>query len=721
MNDGNSYRGIDRFRLIAALLILAIHTSPLSSLSAEGDFILTRIIARIAVPFFMMTSGFFLLSAYRRNADRLRTFVKKTAAIYGVAILLYLPLNLYTGYFGKEHLLPNLLKDLLLDGTLYHLWYLPASILGAVIAWGLVRRLGFGKAALFASLLYLVGLFGDSYYGIAEKIPFLRAMYDSIFEITDYTRNGFFFAPVFFVLGGMIADQPCRFSRKRCLIGFAASLTGLIAEGLLLHKAGIQRHDSMYLLLIPCMFFLFSALTYQRGKRSVLCRTCALTVYIIHPMVIVAVRLFAKLTHTQSLFVDNSIVHFLTVGILSFAFALLIALPVTKRSGKKTDAKDRAWLEINLNNLEHNVAALQGAMPEGCELMAVLKAEGYGHGAYEIATCVNRAGVKAFAVATIDEGIALRGYGIRGEILILGYTAPARAKELHRYDLTQTLIDDAYAALLDRQGYRIKAHIKVDTGMHRLGFDCTDTAAIGRAFAGKHLTVCGIYTHLCVSDSLLPEDAAFTKRQTERFYRLLDDLKKQGIRIPKIHMQSSAGFLNYPELKGHYIRAGIALYGVSGSPDDQTKSKLDLRPVLSLKTRIVHICAVGNGESAGYGRAFVAQRDSRIGILPVGYADGIPRALSCGKGEVLIRGQRVPVVGRVCMDQLAVDLTDIREASVGDLVTLIGRDSEDELTAAEVADRAGSISNELLSRMGRRLKITVCRRGPALKPPSVPS
>ena len=217
MTKHESYTGIDYFRMVAALLIVAIHTSPLASFSATGDFIVTRIIARVAVPFFFVTSGFFLISRYSYNADKLKTFIKRTACIYGIAIVIYIPINIYNGYFRMENLLPNLIKDIIFDGTLYHLWYLPASIIGAAIAWYLVKRVSYRKAFVITTVLYLVGLFGDSYYGIAQDIPCLHNFYRMLFQVTDYTRNGIFFASIFFVLGGYIADNKNKFSCKESI------------------------------------------------------------------------------------------------------------------------------------------------------------------------------------------------------------------------------------------------------------------------------------------------------------------------------------------------------------------------------------------------------------------------------------------------------------------------------------------------------------------------
>lgn len=368
---------------------------------------------------------------------------------------------------------------------------------------------------------------------------------------------------------------------------------------------------------------------------------------------------------------------------------------------------DRAWVEINLENLNHNIEVLNSALPEGCQLMAVVKANGYGHGAEGIATQLEKLGVTAFAVATIDEGIALRQAGVRSEILILGYTDPHRAGELSTFNLMQTIVSYEYALNLEQEGYQIKVHIKIDTGMHRLGFEYSDVDEIATCFSLRCLNVLGIYSHLCVSDSLNTQDADFTHLQIDRFYRLLDKLSSRGIIIPKTHLQSSYGLLNYPEIRCSYVRAGVALYGVHSSQDIQTKLQLDLRPVLSLKSRIVQIRTISAGEAVGYGRSYITQKDTRLAIVPIGYADGIPRALSCKDFCVLIKGTLVPIVGRICMDQLAIDVSTVPDAAIGDEVTLIGQDGKREIKAVELAEETGSITNEILSRIGRRLGIVM--------------
>lgn len=366
--------------------------------------------------------------------------------------------------------------------------------------------------------------------------------------------------------------------------------------------------------------------------------------------------------------------------------------------------RDRAWIEVNLDNLRHNAIVLQEMMLEDCELMAVVKADAYGHGAERVACFLNEIGIKSFAVATIDEGIVLRKAGVIGDILILGYTDLERAMELVKYRLIQTSISYDYAKSLNEAGLNIETHIKIDTGMHRMGMDKDNIERVVEIFSFKYLNISGIYTHLSVSDSREREDIEFTQRQIDSFYKLLRELENRRVKIPKIHIQSSYGLLNYPEIKCDYARMGIALYGVLSEAGDNTKLKPDLRPVLSLKSKLALIRDIKIGESVGYARAFIAERDSRIGVIPIGYGDGIPRNLSCGHQSVLINGYKVPIIGRICMDQLMVDITDIPQVKIGDTVVFIGKSDDKEIPITEMAYNGNTITNELLSRLGNRLK-----------------
>ena len=343
----------------------------------------------------------------------------------------------------------------------------------------------------------------------------------------------------------------------------------------------------------------------------------------------------------------------------------------------------RAWIEIDRGALRHNVKVLQSLLPPGCALMPAVKANAYGHGAVLIARECQEMGIHAFCVATLNEGIELRQNGIKGEILILGWTHSGQASLLHEYNLTQTVMSCAYARDLDSYNQFIQVHIKIDTGMHRLGIAWDRRSEIADIFHFPNLQVTGAYTHLCC-DSLAEE-------QGRRFYAAVE-----GFPIPKLHLLASDGLLYHPELGGDYARVGIALYGA-------TTVRQGLRPVLSLKARVAQVRELPTGESVGYELQFTARRPSRIAALTIGYGDGLPRSLSCGVGNVLLHRQKSPVAGMICMDQTLVDVTDIPEVSVGDIAVLIGKTGTEEIRAVDMAVQAGTISNEILSCLGPRL------------------
>lgn len=364
----------------------------------------------------------------------------------------------------------------------------------------------------------------------------------------------------------------------------------------------------------------------------------------------------------------------------------------------------RAWIELDMAALRHNIAALSALLPEGCQLMPVVKANAYGHGAILIAQELNQAGIRAFCVATVHEGAELRKNGIKGEILVLGYTHPQEFPLLWQYDLTQTILDRAYGEVLNACGTPVQAQIKIDTGMHRLGEPWDALEEIARIFHCKNLRITGAYTHLCAGTAASPQDRAFTLEQGQRFYAMRAELKKQGYTLPAVHLLSSYGLLHYPELGGDYARVGIALYGVLSTGTDMRACLPPLWPVLSLKARVAQIREVKAGEGVGYDLQFVPRRDSKLAILTIGYADGLPRNLSCGTGSVLLNGRRAPIAGRICMDQTLVDITDIPTAAPGDTALLIGKSGALEITACDLAEQAGTISNEILSRLSTRLE-----------------
>ena len=706
MTKDKQYGGLDAFKLIAALLIICIHTSPLAAFSANADFFLTRIVARIAVPFFLMVSGFFILPQYlferSRDTRPLMRFLEKAALLYALAIVIYLPVNFYAGQFkGLDAV--DLIRMILFDGTFYHLWYLPAVIFGVMILFLLSRKLPFQAVMSISLLLYGIGLMGDSYFGAISGVPVLSTVYDAMFHAFSYTRNGLFYAPVFLAMGAWFGHSTRTCSVKMSTAGFALSMVLMTVEGFSLHHLGWQRHDSMYLALLPCMYFLYQLVMAWDRKPGPFLRTISTWIYLIHPLSIVVVRGAAKVTGLVDVLVQNSLIHYLAVSVLSVLFAVLVAkLPIFRK--KKAFQKGRAWIELDRAALRHNVDALHALLPNGCELMPAVKTNAYGHGAVLISRELNRLGVSAFCVATVQEGIELRRNGVTGTILVLGYTHPSDFPLLYRYHLTQTVLDDSYAKVLDRYGKRIPVHIKIDTGMRRLGERSEKIEEISRIFECRNLKIEGIFTHLCVADETSPESIKFTQAQAKAFYNVIDKLCQRGYICPKKHIVSSDGLLYYPELAENYARVGIALYGMLSTRADTERCGISLEPVLSIKARVALVKDLFQGEAAGYGLQFVASQDTRIAVVAIGYGDGIPRSLSFGIGSVLIQGIKAPIVGRICMDQMLVDISNIPNVKAGDVAVIIGQSGDEKITACDLAEQTGTISNEILSRLGERLQ-----------------
>ena len=505
---------LDWFRLLAAFLVVCNHTSPLDSFAPGADFWLTRVLARVAVPFFFMVSGYFLS---QKNWAHTGKFLKKTALVYALAVVLYLPLNWYNGGFASPL---QWLQKLLLDGTLYHLWYFPAVLLGVVIARNLAR-LPAPAALSLAGLLYLIGVGGDSYYGFTAAVPALKTLYDGIFLVFSYTRNGLFFAPLFLLLGA----SGLRWSRWTSAVGLVLSLLGMSLEAFWLRDLDWPRHDSMYLLLPLCMVFLFSLLLGENRGEDKKARRVSLLVYLLHPWSIVLVRGGAEAAGLEGIFVENSLGHFCAV----LALTVWMALALDGLRPIRPDPRGRAWAEVDLEALARNAQTLESTLSPECRLMAVVKADGYGHGAVPAARRLWKEGVRAFAVASLSEGISLRKHGVRGTILILGYTPPREVPLLRRWHLTQTVADEAHGRALAAQGKPVKVHLALDTGMHRLGVPAEDRAAIQRLYRLKHLRITGTFSHLCVSDSLEPDQVDFTQKQLSRFYGTLDWMREQGL------------------------------------------------------------------------------------------------------------------------------------------------------------------------------------------------
>ncbi len=879
MRTKPNYGWLDRFRIIAALAVIAIHTSPLDTFHEGADFFLTRVLARIAVPFFFMVTGHFVVAGFlpsgkaapsTKSMVRFRKFLAKTSMLYLFCIILYLPVGIYAGHY-KDMSVGIMLRMLFFDGTFYHLWYFPACIMGVALVYLLSRFLSLGAMTAVSAVLYAIGLLGDSYYGLVEKVPALEAFYGFLFQISSYTRNGLFLAPLFLVLGAWMAGaaqgQDGRdLSEKRLFLCSLSALSFALmtGEAFLLRHFQFQRHDSMYLLLVPVMLFLYRFLLCIPVKSDRAFRTASTWIYVLHPAFIVVVRGIAKPLGLTGLLVDNSLVHYLAVSFLSVAaaFAMVWLQSMLKarrqsavetgpaargvargQSRKQSEASDgawteesaeddwdsdwdnmgdmeeggfdmahedelncdypqeaeeaygeaymeeaglsdgipltdgpeegaaedmesdsyateedfpeeqseshagygeaadplhraspasRAWIEVDTRALAHNVDTLRARLPQGCRLMPAVKAQGYGHGAVLISRELNALGVDAFCVAGIGEAIELREADIRGEILILGYTPPEDFPLLAQYQLIQTVIDYPYACLLSQAEADIHVHIGIDTGMHRLGIRCEEIDDIRAVYDLPHIVIDGLFTHLCASDSPLPEHRAFTEAQVRAFYQVVDYLKEAGCPCPSLHLLASYGLLTLlqgrsglreepsrrfaerriasAELKlaADYVRPGIALYGVMSTEADTGPWKGILKPVLSLKAKVVSVRPLYAGEGAGYGIAFTAEEDMRIAAVSIGYADGLPRELSHGKGSVLIGGHRAPIIGRICMDQTIVDVTGIPRIQPGDTAVIIGADRGEEITVGQIAEQCGTITNEILSRLGARLdRVTV--------------
>lgn len=324
--------GLDLFRPVAAALVIAIHTSPLEGFDGDLDFFLTRIIARLAVPFFFMVTGQFvlggLLSGEEKALPKVMRYVGRTLVLYIVATVLYLPLGIYAGYYSQLSF-ASALRLFLFDGGFYHLWYFPALMTGIPVIVGLSRMLSERGLIISCLLLYIIGLFGDSYYGFISGVPLVSQVYELFFCIFSYTRNGIFMAPIFLLMGTLAARQR-HCSRSFCIIGFALSLSLMTVEGFTLKLMEVQRHDSMYVFLLPAAFFLYRLLTVGEVPPVKSLRRLSAYVYLLHPAVIVAVRGAAKVLGAAGLLVDNTLVHFLVVCVVSFAAAWILVV-VAKR------------------------------------------------------------------------------------------------------------------------------------------------------------------------------------------------------------------------------------------------------------------------------------------------------------------------------------------------------------------------------------------------------
>lgn len=362
------------------------------------------------------------------------------------------------------------------------------------------------------------------------------------------------------------------------------------------------------------------------------------------------------------------------------------------------------WAEIYLGAIAHNIGEVRRKVGKKVRILGVVKADGYGHGAIFISRAILQAGADCLGVASLDEARELRGAGLKSPILIFGSSLPEETEEIVRHNLTATVCTEEFTSSLARigkergQARKIKVHIEVDTGMGRVGvYFKMAVDFIKRVAENEDLEIEGIYTHFPSADE---EDKAFSLTQIERFQQVLACLEREGIHIPFKHMANSAAILSLPESYCNLVRPGLLLYGLY--PSLKMKKKLDLRPALSLKTKIVYLKKTPPGRPISYGRTYITKRETVIATLPVGYGDGYSRFLS-NKGEVLMRGRRAPIRGQICMDQMLVEVGHIPGAKVGEEVVLIGKQGQESIAVEEIAERIGTVPHEIVSRLGKRV------------------
>lgn len=369
--------------------------------------------------------------------------------------------------------------------------------------------------------------------------------------------------------------------------------------------------------------------------------------------------------------------------------------------------EQRSWIEIDLDQIKQNYLSYKSSLRKDTEIMAVIKADAYGHGDAHIAKWLTEQGCHLFAVSNIDEAVGLRNAGIKGEILILGYTSPKYAKTLAYLDLSQTIVSTEYAETLAQTGQRVKCQFAIDTGMNRIGLDgdfpeaCEETI---RKYAFS-LNVEGLFTHLCVADIDNPECKGFTLGQIRKFRAVAD--RVTDLNLPFVHCCNSAGGLFYlnDDLDfdgiGSIVRLGIILYGLK--PDDRNHLPIDIHPAMTWKSVVSMVKNVHSGEFIGYGRSFKVEKEMIVATITTGYADGLNRQLS-NKGFVMIDGKKAPIVGRICMDQTLVDVTNIPKVKMGDEVVILGKSGNLVYSADDMARDLGTIGYEVICGITKRVQ-----------------
>lgn len=360
------------------------------------------------------------------------------------------------------------------------------------------------------------------------------------------------------------------------------------------------------------------------------------------------------------------------------------------------------YCEVDLGAVGWNFAQVREVVGPGVKILSIVKADAYGHGAPEVAAALAAAGSDGFGVATLEEALELREAGIRGPILVLTAIYPEHVDEFFRADLKPALSDlptlNALEAQTRKRGRMLKFHLKVDTGMGRLGLLHSEVESwLADLDKLGSLQLEGLFSQLAHAEDASGE---YTKTQLENFERVVQRLRRAGYKPPLVHLANSAGVIGVPGAHCTMVRPGLMLYGLYPAPE--MARRIELRPALSWKTRILQVKELPAASSVGYGRTFVTRRKSLIAALPVGYADGYHRLLS-NRGAVIVRGKRAPIVGRISMDLTLVDVTDIRGVTHGDEVVLLGRQGGENISADEIAGWAETISYEIVTSIGARV------------------
>lgn len=385
--------------------------------------------------------------------------------------------------------------------------------------------------------------------------------------------------------------------------------------------------------------------------------------------------------------------------------------PLRKSHGDPyTEPYSRVYAEINLDNIIKNMEALAANLPAGTGIIGVVKTDGYGHGAVPVAKTIEPF-VCGYAVAAVEEGLILRRHGVTKPVLVLGSTHRRHYEEMLKYEISPTIFEYEKAEALSKIAVSMRRtasiHIAVDTGMSRIGYPPGEDSLIriGRIHSLPGIRVDGIFTHFSKADE---SDKAFTELQYQRFRDFADELERRGVHIPSRHCSNSAAILDLPQMGLNAVRAGIAMYGIY--PSGEVTRKLKLWPAMEIRSFVTYVKEIGPGTCVSYGGTFKAQRNMRVATIGTGYGDGYPRSLS-GRGYVLLHGKRAPILGRICMDQFMVDVTDIPETAEDDRVTLVGRDGEEELSMERLAGLCNGFCYEIPCVLGKRVPRVYKRNG----------